>query len=426
MLSRNFRFSMIALAVSSSTTLAAPSDKYLSILENHNLVVSAEERLASAKSEVSVEKSAWYPELRISADGGREKYDRDTSPNTDLDTNEYSANLNQLVWDFGKVSAAVAYAESKVDRASLVLDRQKQYLILAGLEAELNLKKALTVLDFARQSENNIKKQTQLESSRIALGQGYTTDLLQAKTQLAAANVRRVMAEGDLEQARNRYTAVFNQTAPSSLNAVNVPELNLSVPKNLQAALDATLNNNPDISIRQSDFAISQADVIRTKKSEWMPEIRLNLEHTDSSNPDGIEQERTQNAVLLTMNWRYSLGQRASAAEAAAKARSRAAAMEVENQRIQTIEDTKNAWTQLRTSEARVSYLTNQVELAQSFLELARKERELGKRSLLDVLNGETQLINAQSDVEAAKTDLEIAKLQLMLQTGQLSLNVFK
>ena len=40
---------------------------------------------------------------------------------------------------------------------------------------------------------------------------------------------------------------------------------------------------------------------------------------------------------------------------------------------------------------------------------MARKERELGRRSLLDLLNGEVALINAQSDAAAARVDEVIA-----------------
>jgi adhesin transport system outer membrane protein len=51
----------------------------------------------------------------------------------------------------------------------------------------------------------------------------------------------------------------------------------------------------------------------------------------------------------------------------------------------------------------RTNYLINQAQISGNFLDLARKERELGRRSLLDLLNGEVALINAQSDAAAAR-----------------------
>jgi adhesin transport system outer membrane protein len=66
--------------------------------------------------------------------------------------------------------------------------------------------------------------------------------------------------------------------------------------------------------------------------------------------------------------------------------------------------------------------LTNQANIAAEFLELARKERELGNRTLLEVLQGETDLINANSDAVKAQTDLAIAMYTLLNIMGRLTM----
>ncbi len=66
-----------------------------------------------------------------------------------------------------------------------------------------------------------------------------------------------------------------------------------------------------------------------------------------------------------------------------------------------------------------------QAELTAAFLELARKERMLGNRSLLEVLNGETSLINAKSDSYASRIDTSLAAFSLLEITGVLSLELF-
>ena len=60
------------------------------------------------------------------------------------------------------------------------------------------------------------------------------------------------------------------------------------------------------------------------------------------------------------------------------------------------------------------------------FLELARKERQAGNRTLLDVLNGETAFINAQSDAIGAKIEVLINSYTLLSLTGGLSLDSVK
>lgn len=422
---RTLTLSILAALTFNTAQAESASDKYSALLGNHNLIQSAQENLNAAESNVNVEESGWYPELQFSAEGGQDNYDRNNSDNSELNTNQFTARINQLVWDFGALNASIDHAQSKVEQARFELDRQKQYLMMSALEAELNVRKAMTVLNYAKKSENNIKAQTKLESTRIASGQGYTTDLLQAKSQLAAAQARRANAQGQLAQAQNRYFAVFGQEANTAQLDSTMPELNLTSPVSLEEAQATAKNNNPDLHVTHAQQIVAKADVSKTAKAEWMPKIALKADYINDFNPDGIEQIREQNNVALKMDWRFNTGMRASHAVDSMNAKARSVAQEVKNTEIQVAEDTRNAWTQLKTSEARLSYLNNQVELSERFLELARKERELGKRSLLDVLNGETSLINAQSDAAVAATDVKIAQLKLMLQTGQLDLAIF-
>ena len=71
-------------------------------------------------------------------------------------------------------------------------------------------------------------------------------------------------------------------------------------------------------------------------------------------------------------------------------------------------------------------FLENQSNIASEFLTLARQERTLGQRSLIDVLSGETSLINAQAAADRARTDVDIATLTLMSVMGQLELSVLQ
>ena len=54
---------------------------------------------------------------------------------------------------------------------------------------------------------------------------------------------------------------------------------------------------------------------------------------------------------------------------------------------------------------------------------MARRERQLGNRSLIDVLAGETALINASSDATSADTDVAIAVFTMLNVMGQLDAN---
>jgi adhesin transport system outer membrane protein len=82
----------------------------------------------------------------------------------------------------------------------------------------------------------------------------------------------------------------------------------------------------------------------------------------------------------------------------------------------------RDSWQNVLTQQANAGYLQSQANSARDFLELARKERQLGKRSLLDILNGEMAYISASSAAESASVDAVLAKYALLAAMGKLDL----
>ena len=77
------------------------------------------------------------------------------------------------------------------------LERQiKNDILLRALTAYLRVIQSRESVKFAKQSVENIKKQTELEDAAVTAGGGLTSDVLQAKTQLAGAQARQIQFEG--------------------------------------------------------------------------------------------------------------------------------------------------------------------------------------------------------------------------------------
>lgn len=412
--------------LASANAQAGPmTAKLQRLLQEHNLMRSANEQMNAAKARVDIEKSGWYPDIAVTGDIGREKYDRTPGADTNLNTRSIGVSLTQQVYDFGALDASIQQSELSERLTKTEAERQSQRLILAGLEAEQQLRNALVSLDYAEESEHNIRDQTDLESTRIETGQGYATDLLQAKAQLAAAEARKVAAIGELEKARNRYQAVFGYDAPypTTTESLTVPEL--MVPTSLKQAVDVAISNHVDLRVSRANIDVSRAEVRKLKKSEYMPRLDLVASLDNEHNPSGVDTDNTIAAVGLQFSWDYNLGGGADSTVAAASHTSAAAEQDYLYVERQVIEDIRNTWIQLQTSKDRVTHLENQARIAEQFLELARKERELGKRSLLDVLTGETSLINAKSETSSAKSEMVLAQIRLLLHIGRLDIHTF-
>jgi len=89
-------------------------------------------------------------------------------------------------------------------------------------------------------------------------------------------------------------------------------------------------------------------------------------------------------------------------------------------------EQARNSFEQLEITQRNAQFLRNQANISGEFLRLARKERRLGRRSLLDVLSGETVEINASSDATSAENQVIVAAYSLLFVMGDLSLEDIK
>ena len=97
----------------------------------------------------------------------------------------------------------------------------KNDLLLRALTAYLRLIQARESVRYAEESVENIKKQTELEDAAVSAGGGLTSDVLQAKTQLAGAQARLFQFEGVLSSSQHEFRYVFG-LLPKDLNSLLV------------------------------------------------------------------------------------------------------------------------------------------------------------------------------------------------------------
>lgn len=392
------------------------------IIVSHPLAKGTEFDVATAKDQVGIERSGWYPRLSANTGAGLQRVNRSIAAGgTDAGYNpaEVTLSLNQLLWDFGATNAGIARAEKNYSKEQVERTAQLTNLMLAGIEAHLKMLRAQSQLEYARQSEGNVKKQTQLENIRIESGKGYTTDLLQAKVQLAGAQARRVAAENVVQVAKNRYKAVFGEGDASngSLELLREPD---GLPKNVEDVVAIVETKNPDIlaAIARADLKVAEEESVRTR--EWMPRIDAVTSTSFKHEFDGVNGQRDDSRLMVQASWNYDFGRKASHSVEAAQNAAYSEKEKADYTKLQAIEEARNAWADLVSARERLQFLRDQVSIAQRFLDLARKEREMGRRTLIDVLQGETNLINSQSDVAAAETDVVLGGFRVLRATGEL------
>lgn len=429
-----FQTIRFALLVTSAFVFSAPPAYAQSLGENLQLLLTEHKRtlasnadVSAAEEQLSVAKGEWYPVFDATTNIGHERRNK---PSGSADTNLVPRNLDlsvtQKLWDFGSTNAGIKRSRITLEQAQITREATLQGLIVEGISAHLNVIRAYKVLQFFKGSTENIQRQTELEDARVQRGAGFSTDVLQAKTQLAGAQALEIQADGALKQTLNRYRAVFG-FQPKDPSALKAPRLPLELlPKSLDETIEQTLNNNPQLHAARLGADIARQDIKITRADGFYPKFEASAESNFKKENGGTIGVQVEKLIKVEATFNFNLGSTATNTLKASEQQHIATTNRYGETKDNLEEQARNAWDNLQTARSNAEHLHNQANIAAEFLELARRERQLGNRSLIDVLAGETALISASSDAASADTNVALAVYTLLNVVGIITADVVK
>jgi adhesin transport system outer membrane protein len=415
----------MASAAPSVATAEGLADLIPNLLATHDLVKASEADLDASRQRTRETRGRWFPQLNIISQYGHEWIDKTPGQaDTNQVNRELDASVTQLLWDGGAANAAIRNSELNKVIDEQELESARQDLALEAIIAFMNVVRTREILGFAIESEENIKKQAEVEDALVQRGGGLSTNVLQAKRDLAQAENRRVEAETALLVARNNFRRIFG-TDVANVETLEKPRLPTDqLPNSIEEAVRVAITENPKLAAAHSVTLVRREQAKAARATGFFPRFDAIAEHRIRKDDDGLVGAREETVAKIQMNFPFNLGLTSINTLNAAESDTVAAGHRAADQRDRVEEATRNAWDNLEAARLKFSILTNQTNLAAEFLELARRERQLGNRSLLDVLAGETELINAISDAAAAEADVAIQVYTLLNAMGRLTENM--
>lgn len=395
------------------------------LLKTHPRLEAARKDVSSAQDKVTETfRRAWTPNLEINAEDGKQLYE--SLANDDrLHYQRSTIKATQQLFDFGKSTRQVAETEAVGRQAQALASGAEAGLLLEALSAHWSHVRATKILDFSRQSEQSVRRQTEMETSIVELGKGYESNVLQAKVQLASTESRRLRAEGALDISSARIKALFGDAAAKvDYKALAVVKADM-LPKTLEAAQELALQNNPQIHVGLNRSQAIQERISSTRAKEFFPRLNLVAEKSTRYNTDGVANTRTFGDSKYYVQFQYSLNAGmagGSAVDAVKNDHAASVAREIETRQL-VLEQVNIAWRNVKVAQENRTTLANLVRIAAKYYEMAMAERQMGRRTLLEVLNAELSLINSLSDLVSTETDIAISQLTLLQAMGKLDLN---
>ena len=397
------------------------SEQLRTLVDTHKRILATKATVDSLTEGAIVSKKAYWPEVSVTALTGHEsRKNIEGTLDTGLGASEFDASITQPLDWWNSKRAAYEIAGLQLEQGKLGLEQTIQSVILEAITATIGLNTATLIEEYARQSVSNIKTQAQLEDARVAKGSGLSTDVLQAKIQLAGAEARLTLATGALKQAINRYRAVFGYEPPdrSALPAVTLP---LSrIPTSKDECVKLALENNFQIRSLRSAEEVARTSVKQTVADQFRPSLNFIVDSKVKNNISGIRGSTNEWIAKLEMKYTFNVGGSSLNSLNSSEYNLSASSNQLQDATNLVEEQAKNTFEQYEIAQQNAAFLDNQANIASEFLALAREERRLGTRSLIDVLSGETAEINALSDAEGAKSQVAIAAYTLLFILGEL------
>lgn len=377
----------------------------------------------SASYQVQVSRAEYLPHIDTSMDFGQENRKLPGDTNTNLGTNEEDLTLSQLIYDFGKTTSDINTAHLNYKIALNNFQQAVQSEIINGITTYCTNIRDSKNLVYSIESVKRIGEQYRFEKIKYDRGAGTKADLLEVTSQLTGAKARIITSKASLAKSENNYLAVFHEV-PGDFENAKYPRVprNL-IPDNMKDAL--TVAHHYNTAIKNAEYQLQIAsEKITSARSAMFPTISGTLGYTHQYNVSSVEGSLHEYSATLNLSYNLFNGW-GDISQLIADHKSRYAAVEQLRQTyLNTDEQIRNAWEEYASANLSYKYLVKQVVELKEFLALTKKERLLGRRSILDILLADINVINAESEANTAHARMIISSYTLLQLMGILDMHM--
>lgn len=395
-------------------------DTVKEVLNTNPLIQERIKYFRSVKQDVDIAESGYYPTLDIVVGVGREKTNNRSTlfDDVNLDKTEAAVVLNQNIYEGHATQNNVQRQLSRVDSAAYSVLEEANQVSLTMIEAYTSLFKQKELLALA---EKNVETQKNINikiKDRIDSGVGANSELEQSSSRLALAESNLLSAMSNYQDALSSFIKIYgNDIDPQDLvDPKNVIEL----PTSKDLAISEAKVKNPSYKVQRANIEVARSNYDLADKG-FHPEINLELRQDWNRNVSGVTGQDESASIMLNFKWNLYNGgsdiasQQKSISELHQE-------LEVYKTLTRNIDESISlSWTAYTILGKQMEYIKSHRELSEKTLKSYSEEFDLGRRTLLDILDTEEELYSAERELATAKYDYIYAQYRVLESVGILS-----
>ncbi len=313
--------------------------------------------------------------------------------------------------------------ESEVERQTArvssagfrVLDRSEAL----ALEVTREYLETLLSQRLVQLADQNIRylETTARRIREIAAGGSLTdADIRQSQERVLAARARAVEARQELASGKIRLLRLAgrNVTRPTS-----PPSFASKLPRSVNAALQIAVTNNPRLSFANADIDAANA-LVKRARARMLPEVSLEGRARGGMDIDGVNGRTNDLQARAILRWNLYNG---GIDDAAIKEQTHRVgeSLAVRDQITREVEESVRLAYERRDRQSQAArILSAQVNAGNGVVAAYAEQFQVGRRSLLDLLDAQNTRYNANVLLETARVSAMLAEYRILASTGQL------
>ncbi len=420
-----------------SALLQAPDSLSLEVaietaLEHNARVAASHRELDAAKGRTRAAAANRYPVLGLSGSVSRyttgQRLLPPTAPGQSLVFTEQAGGIDLAldvpVFLGGRLTEQLRAAEmgetvyaQRLERAGGELEYQVASTFFAILRQD-------RVVESVRFSVGALEAHERIVTEMMAAGKAARVDVLRTQVRLADLRQRLLVEESALQVQRKVLAYLMGEDGPEALPPLEGTLELAPFQEDTEAGLARALSGRPDLEAVRAVRSAQEHRVGAARAARW-PALHLRGSFAERwaidplSRPEGADASPSLGSIGLVLSLPLFDGGRISAQVAEERALLAAAEERVRDTEALVRLQVEEAVLEVRSERGRVEATETSIQQAQETLRIEQEKYRLGKGSITDVLDAQSELLAAETAYYGALAEYNTAIARYRLVTGE-------
>lgn len=370
------------------------------------------------KNDLDIARSGYRPTLDFIGAIGEEVSDKDRpGDSVSLTRKETKLIANQNLFNGFATDYDIQEQKARINAFRYNAMQDANTIGLRTTEVYLQVIRHKKILDLLLDNVKTHERIYKMIKQKTDYGLSKRSDLEQTRGRLALAYSNYISQQNTYQDAMTNFERVYGKVLSSA--DLMTPNLPMLPAKNEAGLLEIANKYSPTLIIQRANIS-TQESLFQKEKKGFYPSLDLELSGEWNDDLDGIEGKDQSYQAMLRLSYNLYAGGNDESA--------RVKNLQFVTSEKELLYDQQRAVKEkIRLSFAAERILANQIKCLKLYAKQTRKtadsyakEYQLGRRTLLDLLNTELEYNNAQQAVENARYDRLYARYRILEASGVL------